>query len=130
MTNRNIILAVIFTAIIAMVVMYFPISYTTSLNNDDGCHRHWKSPGDVAELIASENNICKIIGKGSYHDSAFFHLQCKVSQNDGKDRFVFGTMESCASFKELSGIEYIQLHLSTVLPEHAQKFIPQEKDVD
>lgn len=102
--------------ILAFIYVNSLAAYTTGINKDDKCERYFDSPKSVANSLVNSSNRCRIIGKGPFHNAEFLHLKCISENPESVDKFIFGSNKACNAFKELSSVEYIKLHLTTMLP--------------
>jgi len=116
--NKKVVISAILLSLVALAYFftYSTKAYTTGINKQDECKKHWAAPNEVANSLVDSPYKCRIIGKGPFQGAEFIHLKCNQPKGKSEDRFVFGSKIACGAFKELSSVEYIKLHLTTMLP--------------
>lgn len=116
--NKRLVISSILLAsvLLAFFFAYSSTAYTTGIHKQDECEKQWVSASEVTNSLVNSKDECRIIGKGPFHNAVFLHLKCRSEKDGSVDRFVFGSKKACGAFKELSSVEYIKLHLTTMLP--------------
>jgi hypothetical protein len=110
--------ATVIFVFIAPVLFFMNSSatYTTSNNKEDECKKTVGTPEEAANSLVNSSVDCRVVGKGPFHGAEFIHFTCSPEQGDTTHQFIFGNKEACGAFKELNSVEYIKLHLTTMLP--------------
>jgi hypothetical protein len=101
---------------LVMFVVGSSASYITSNNKEDQCEKAEGKPEQIANSLINSSVNCRIVGKGPFYDEEFIHLTCNPGQGGTIHKYVFVSNEACGAFKKLTSVEYIKLHLTTMLP--------------
>lgn len=110
----GLVIVIISITIIFIAFVNFNNSYITTNKNTENCIKISGAPEEVASNILKGSDGCRITGKGLFKNTEFINIICNTN-NNSFNKYVFGSKEACDNFKNLNSVEYIKLHLRTML---------------